>query len=128
MTSDNPVDKNEPGSDANRKSTQQSGHSKPNVPPAPPTPELPPTPTQHYQPDRRKDITPPWKKRGEIAAITIAFGLLVVNIFALLAAKKAADTAKNSAVAAKQAADTAANQLELSQRPWIKIVDVKTMG
>jgi hypothetical protein len=35
---------------------------------------------------------------------------------------------KRSADAAKVAADTAANQLELSERPWIKIVDVKTLG
>src|SRR6266571_1828901 len=38
--------------------------------------------------------------------------------------KKSADAAKESADAAKAAADVA----ELSERPWIKIVDVKTRG
>jgi hypothetical protein len=33
-----------------------------------------------------------------------------------------------SADAAKGAADSAANQLELSERPWIKIVGVRTLG
>jgi len=114
MISENPIDKNGPNTDASQESIQQSGSSKPEIASASTTPEVPPTLAEHYQPDRRKDSTPPWKKRSEIAAIMIAFGLLVVNIFALLAAKKAADAAMKSA-------DTTKQQLEMSERPWVTI-------
>jgi hypothetical protein len=40
----------------------------------PVTPQIPPTPAQHYQPDRRKDNTPRWKKWTEIVAVSIAGG------------------------------------------------------
>jgi hypothetical protein len=39
-----------------------------------------------------------------------------------------AEQARRSADAAKYAAETTAKQLELSERPWIKIIDVKTTG
>jgi hypothetical protein len=68
-------------------------------------PQVPPSPAQEHQPERRKDNTPAWKKTAEIAAILIAGGLLVVNIFALSAAKKAANAAQS---AAKTASDQTA--------------------
>jgi hypothetical protein len=52
--------------------------------------------------------TPVW----EIAAVLIALGLLVVNIFQLRANKRAAN-------AAKSAADTAHDTLIASNRPWM---------
>jgi hypothetical protein len=79
MTSENPIDKNEPGTYANLESLQQSAHSKVEVPPTPPRHVLPRTSTQDYQPDRRKDNTPLWKKCVEIAAIIIALLLLIVT-------------------------------------------------
>ena len=60
--------------------------------------------------NNRRPNTPPWEK----VAVIIAGGLLVVNIFAMCAAKSAAN-------AAKSAADTASRQLEMIDRPWIKI-------
>jgi hypothetical protein len=59
--------------------------------------QTPPTPTQPYQPDRRKDNTPPWKKRAEIAAIAVAIGLLAINIFLWRSTRDAAKAAKCSA-------------------------------
>ena len=81
------------------------------------TSQIPPTITQHYQPDRRKDNTPPWKKRGEIAAIGIAGGLLIVNIFAMCATRKAANAAKDAA----QSAERQRISFENSQRGQLAI-------
>src|SRR5208283_756059 len=58
------------------------------------TPQIPPSPTQHRYPDRRKDNTPPWRKRAEIAAIVIAFGLLIVNCVVSYASWKTARVAE----------------------------------
>lgn len=79
-----------------------------------PIPPVPPTPTEHYQPDRRKDNTPKWKVWTEIAAVGIAGALLVANIFVTVGTWKAA-------IAAKSAAETAAKQLELTDRPWVTV-------
>jgi hypothetical protein len=67
--------------------------------------DIPPAPTQHYQPDRRKDNTPKWKKWTEIIAVGVGVGLLGINILLWCSTKKAAD-------AAKSAAETGARQLE----------------
>jgi hypothetical protein len=56
-----------------------------------------PASRQQFQPDRRKDNTPHWKKRAEIAAMIIALGLLIVNIFQMSATQRAADSAEKSA-------------------------------
>ncbi len=55
----------------------------------------------------------------EIAMLFIVAAYAAVSAFQLVQMKNAAD-------AAKSAAETAANQLELTERPWIKITDVQT--
>jgi hypothetical protein len=87
----------------------------------PVTTQVPPTPSQHYQPDRRKDNTPPWKKKAEIAAVSIAGGLLLINIFVIIGSWRAAN-------AAKEAADWTKRQTQFlfeEQRPrvWVKMLD-----
>ena len=64
----------------------------------------PPRNTENTR-ERRKRKTPWW----EIAAVLIALGLLVVNIFLWCATKKAAE-------AAKGAADTAINSFNMAKR------------
>lgn len=83
-------------------------------------PPSPPTDEEKTEKEREKKNTR-LKNRLEIGAILIAFGLLGINILLWRSTQKAAN-------AAKESADTAQKQLELSERPWIKIVDVKTHG
>jgi hypothetical protein len=85
--------------------------------------EIRPSPAQHYGPDGRKDNTPPWKKNTEIAAVCIAGGLLVVNLFVTIASWRAAS-------ASKGAAEWTANQTRLifnDQRPliWVKMPEIR---
>lgn len=86
---------------------------------SPIAPQIPLTPTQHYQPDRRKDNTPSWKKTAEIVAIGIAGGLLIINIVALCAARKAANAAKESVELARMNAD-------MDQRAWVGVSDISS--
>jgi hypothetical protein len=69
--------------------------------------QIAPTLVNQEYPNRRKEDTPRWKKWAEIAAVLIAFGLLVVNIFQMRATQKASETA--------------ANTLRLTFRPRINI-------
>jgi hypothetical protein len=68
-----------------------SPETRPGPPHLPVAPQIPSTMSQHYQPDRRKDNTPPWKKRVEIAAILVAGVLLGVNIWALKKVRESTD-------------------------------------
>jgi hypothetical protein len=54
---------------------------------------IPPAPPQSHIPKWGKDETPPWKKGAEIAAVAIALGLLIVNIFQMRSTQKSADSA-----------------------------------
>ena len=54
-------------------------------------------PQLSYQSDRRKDNTPRWKKYTQIAAVLIAFGLLILNFYQLRAPQEAATAATKSA-------------------------------
>jgi len=71
-------------------------------------PHIPPSPTDYSDTNGRKDGTPPWKKRLEIAAAFIAFGLLIVNIFQMRATQKSADTA-----------DKTLKEMAFEKRAWI---------
>jgi hypothetical protein len=71
----------------------------------------------------------------EFAQIISNAGLLIVGIVAvciytgqLTEMRRTTKAAQDSADAAKQAATVAQDQLELAERPWIKITDVKTVG
>ncbi len=59
-------------------------------------PHIPPTPSQGSDTNGRKDYTPPWKKRAEIAIAVGTVGLLVINIFLMFSTKKSADTQERS--------------------------------
>jgi hypothetical protein len=67
------------------------------IPPSPPDPPLSPNASQ--------DNTPPWKKKLEIAAVIVAAGLLIINIFQLLATMDAADAALQAVRVARDARD-----------------------
>jgi hypothetical protein len=43
--------------------------------------EIPPAPSECRYPDGRRDDTPSWKKRTEIAMAVGTVGLLIINIF-----------------------------------------------
>jgi hypothetical protein len=83
-----------------------------------PASNLPPTPSQGKRPTGGKYNTPIWKKILESAAVWIALGLLVVNIFQSCATQKAAKAAEDSV---KQARDTS----RLDQRAWVSVKGVK---
>jgi hypothetical protein len=54
-------------------------------------------------------------------------GFLVLSVYTIFTGhmacsnQKSADAAKSAADSAKSAAETAASQLELSERPWVKV-------
>ena len=78
------------------------------------TTQVPPTPAEHYHSDRRKDNTPRWKKRTEIVAVGIAFGLLVANGFVTVGTWKAANATRDSVALARKNA-------HFDQRAWLGI-------
>jgi hypothetical protein len=74
---------------------------------------VPPSPTESNEASQRHEhVTPGWKIAIEFAAIAVAFGLLVANIFQTRATQKAADSAKS-------AADTARASLVSVQRAFV---------
>ncbi len=111
----NPIDPENPATDAHGKSDAHSGDPQEPLIPAPTKPEQKPRPHQC-------EVTCN-KKRDWVDKITLgleAFGLFVLIVYTIFtglmycANKKAAD-------AAKSAADTAARQLEMAERPWVSI-------
>jgi hypothetical protein len=70
--------------------------------------QIPPAITQHSKADRRDDHTPPWKIFAEIAAISVGFGLLVVNIFLLCATKNAVNISQNTL-----------KEMQTARQPWV---------
>jgi hypothetical protein len=79
-----------------------------------------------YKPENNRKV-PTWEKISSGAQALIALvtaGLLIVNLGQMRATKIAAKAAQHSAEAAKTQAEIA----ELAERPFIKIVDVKTRG
>jgi len=83
--------------------------------------KIPPTPTQYVGPDRRKDDTPPWKEKLEIAAFCGGLALLVVNIGLFIVNVHQSRSTEKAATAAETASETARKQLEKSERPWLKV-------
>ena len=81
---------------------------------AQPVSPIPPSPRQQYQPNRGKDDAPQWKKKTEIAAVCIAGGLLIANIFVTWGTWKAANAAADANNANREA-------LEIVQRPFIVV-------
>jgi hypothetical protein len=76
--------------------------------------DLPTVPPQDRSPNRDKELTPVWRKIAECAAILIALGLLVANIFQTRATQKAAK-------AAEDANKIANDNLVRVQRPWLAV-------
>jgi hypothetical protein len=62
----------------------------------PVAPKIPPTPVSQTITYRCEHETPKWKKRLEYAAVFIALGLLLVNIFQMRATQTAADVASKT--------------------------------
>jgi hypothetical protein len=54
------------------------------------------SPTAHTITYKCEHETPPWKKKLEYAAVVVALGLLLINIFLWCATKKSADTAHDA--------------------------------
>jgi hypothetical protein len=73
-------------------------------------PQIQPTPTQGTNANGRKDDTPPWKKRAEIAIAIGTVGLLIVNIFQMRSTQKASETADKT--------------FKLTFRPRVEILSV----
>ena len=73
-----------------------------------------PAPVQAYQTDRRKDRTPRWKKIAEWSIAGATGGLLIINILLWLATKNSSETLQK--------------QLELNDRPWVKVTGVDLRG
>jgi hypothetical protein len=96
---------------------RDEGDSAPREPPV--IPHVPPPPTNIVQPNQcRYEPTPPWQKIAEISAVVIALLLLVVNVGFLIV-----NICQSRAT--QKAANTAAKQLEMSERPWLSVPDVK---
>jgi hypothetical protein len=82
---------------------------------------------EHATQERREK-----RERSELRVQWLTFFALVLytafTFLLLLQTKKATEKTGETADAAKRAADTATNQLELSERPWIQITNVQTIG
>jgi len=95
-------------------------HNRQYVPPSPlrvVVERLPPseTPPEERKAEKKRDRRPQW-------------GILLVNVFALVALIAYALTTMKMWHEMQTQTKTAREQLEWSERPWIKIVDVKTRG
>ncbi|MCU1302664.1 MAG: hypothetical protein JWQ87_2948 [Candidatus Sulfotelmatobacter sp.] len=82
------------------------------------TANIEPTPENSKHPYRGKDHTPLWKKLLEGSAVTIAFGLLVVNICQMRSTEKAAQ-------AAQDALRNSVEQFRADERAWVEIEPIK---
>lgn len=112
--------KNQDGSQLHQSPEQPQGHSLPNGPIS--VMCVPPPLGDAEKAEKKK------KKRRETIKFWlenfgafILFGVFAFTILTWCATKKAAE-------AAKESADATWKQLELSERPWIKIDSVKTVG
>ena len=115
------IDENENTPRETRQACEQSDHPEPPISPAF-TKLEPPSQTHHAKSCNHK--------KHWLDYVTLGMELLGFVVLCVYAAYtiKIYRASKQSADAATSAAKTAAEQLEMTERPWIKIVDVKTHG
>lgn len=122
MTSENPIDNEQPRPNANGEPNKQSSRPEPEVHCATAQSQSTPSPRDcEITSNTKRD----WIDKGKLVLELLGLGVVVIyTIFTIKiwrANKDAAEAATTAAQAATVATHTAQTQLELTERPWLTV-------